>query len=378
MDEILVVWELDGLCHLPAGQIEKAAQVARELGQSFHRSSAEGVLLVNSPFTGRQVALIVESEAQGTSLSLGGALQELLMAASARVNLVRLAGHRASLPLGGHLLLWLTDGAEHAPLVIVPGKYYGSTRLASLLTEELSSAVRLTPGTEVLFLESPRGPLPASMPAVLIECPPAPPGAVKHWAAGLKQGLARHFSGEGTSLSSGERTGSEGGSDTSREETVQVFWRRLKQVVPEARLTAAAKTVFNLGEDSAPAPPSAPVNPVVTTSSHQAAMKTARAAMVNLQARQPGLPPALFGRHAPASTLPRAPAAGFKYPASPYPVSMAPFTRPSSTAGQRQEAQPFYRPQLGRPAPAAGTGGGTESNRSDGQNDSCGPGSPLR
>lgn len=378
MDEILVVWELDGLCHLPVGQMEKAVQVARELGWPFHRSSAEGVLLVNCPFTGRQVALIVESVKDGSAPDLGGELQEILTAASVRVNLVRVIGPPSSLPLGGHLLLWLVDSAAHTPLVIVPGRYYGSTRLASLLSEELSSAARLTPGTEVLFLESPRGYLPAGLPAVLIECPPASKDAVKHWAGGLKQGLARHFSGEGTSLWGCAGMGYSEKKDEGREEAVLVFWRRLKELVPQARLTNAAKLVFGLEDGLEPValqegPPTDSNKLLISNSSQQNSIKAARAAMMQIQGRANGLSPNPFGR---TQSSPLPPAAGYKYPASPYPVSMAPFTRPGAQV-QLPEAQPFTRPSAGGVPPAVPDAGKTGLPRTQGQSD-CGPGSPLR
>lgn len=327
-----MVWELDRLCHLPAGSAREACRIAGELGHSCHRPANEGVLLVDSPFHGRQVALIVESN--GSGAALGGALQELMAAVPARVNLVRTTGRPAALPLGGHLLLWLTDAPQDAPLVMVPGKYPGSTRLASLLKEELSSAARLTPGTDILFLEASRRPLPATMPAVLIECPPAPEGAVRHWAAGLKQGLARHFSGEGTSLSSGLGTRNDG------DRAVQVFWERLRQTVPEARLTTAAGALFGLVGGDSPLPPAGeevtPVKTAGTTIPPQGVIRPSRAGQL------PGFTSGtLPGGRFPAGLRPPA-VPPLTYPPSPYPVTYAPFQRPFGGL-PKEETVPFTR-----------------------------------
>jgi len=361
VSDILVIWESDPLCHLPTGDSELAARVAGELGHTFWLSPREGILVVNSPFARRQVALIVED---GGGRILGEALGELLLNTSARVNLVRWAGPDTPLPLGGHLLLWLAQAPENSPLTIIPGKYYGSARLASLLYEELYSASRLTPGTDILYLEGPRQACPCSLPAVVIECPPVPAGAALHLAAGLKRGLARHFSGEGTSRSGGSgRSAPEG--DTS----VQIFWQRLKEAVPAARLTAAARVIFPLADDPAPA---------IETSAPIAAPPRAAPKVMpqgrTLGSQRPGsLSSALSGRRPPV--LPPPPVHGFRYPASPYPVSMAPFVRPASSAAVGlAETRPFTRPQLGistatdqGPAPAA--------KEADGP---CPPGSPLR
>jgi len=358
--EILVVWESDPLCHLPVERSDEAARVARELGHACHRSSRDGVLVVNSPFAGRQVALIVEEGRGG--MALGEALGELLVDTSARVNLVRFAGPNTPLPPGGHLLLWLAEGAENSPLTIVPGKYYGSARLASLLHEELSSASRLTPGTDVLFMEGPRQTCPSSLPAVVIECPPAAPQTLLPWAAGLKRGLARHFSGEGTSLSSGSAAGGGG------MEAVQDFWRRLKEVVPAARLTAAAGMIFSIGDDSSAA--AAP--PPATAAVPQKAPKGQTLAKPLMSQRPAGVSPASFGRRPPV--LPPPPPPGFRYPASPYPVSMAPFVRPIAPGVLPQDTKPFTRPRLGAVIPQ-----GTDAAPSAGEADpACAPGSPLR
>ncbi|MDA8336860.1 MAG: hypothetical protein M0Z41_18045 [Peptococcaceae bacterium] len=354
MDEITVVWGLDTLCHLPDGEGEKACRVAGELGHSCHRSANEGVLQVNSPFSGRQVAVIVESEGSGAAPVLGGALQELLSASLARVNLVRTVGHPAALPLGGHLLLWLADAARETPLVIIPGKYPGSTRLASLLNEELSSAARLTPGTEILFIEGSRRPLPATLPAVLIECPPAEDPAIGHWASGLKQGLARHFSGEGTSLSSCGLAGTQNGPGRA----VQVFWEKLREAVPQARLNPAGRAVFNLTDDR-PQPPPSPAfqaAPVTTAGDSQptAIIRPSRIGMGQLLGRPGGmLPPSMTPglRHPALPGLagvqpPRPPLVppAYAYPSSPYPVTYAPFQRPFGGLPQ-QESVPFTRHQ---------------------------------